>query len=73
MSYTEKALFEISQHIDWDNYKNENNHYWKTSEVLYCKLDWLMQDEKLSVESIDTIILVQKLLEGIGADNYEFN
>lgn len=70
---TEKALFEISQDIDWDNYKNEDNHYWKTTEVLFCKLDWILQDENLSDESVITITLVQKLLEGMRKDRYEFD
>ena len=69
MNLYKKAIEEISQEISWDNWKDEETgKYWKVPEVLYSKLQWVLEklsqeDEDINSELIDALIQCQKLLE----------
>ena len=69
MNLYKKAIEEISQEISWDNWKDEETgNYWKVPEVLYSKLQWVLEklsqeDEDINSELIDALIQCQKLLE----------
>ena len=62
-SLLQKIEWNNWQHCDADNEPIENN-YWDITEVLRCKLNWLIQDANLeNDEHLDTIKQVQTLLE----------
>ena len=69
MNLYKKAIEEISQEISWDNWKDEKTgNYWEVPEVLYSKLQWVLEklsqeDEDINSELIDALIQCQKLLE----------
>ena len=69
MNLYKKAIEEISQEISWDNWKDEETEkYWEVPEVLYSKLQWVLEklsqeDEDINSELIDALIQCQKLLE----------
>ena len=69
MNLYKKAIEEISQEISWDNWKDEKTgNYWEVPEVLFCKLQWVIEklsqeDEDINSELIDALIQCQKLLE----------
>lgn len=69
MNLYKKAIEEISQEISWDNWKDEETRkYWEVPEVLYSKLQWVLEklsqeDEDINSELIDALIQCQKLLE----------
>ena len=69
MNLYKKAIEEISQEISWDNWKDEETgKYWGVPEVLYSKLQWVLEklsqeDEDINSELIDALIQCQKLLE----------
>ena len=69
MNLYKKAIEEISQEISWDNWKDEETgKYWGVPEVLYSKLQWVLEklsqeDEDINSEIIDALIQCQKLLE----------
>jgi len=69
MNLYKKAIEEISQEISWDNWKDEETgKYWEVTEVLYSKLQWVLEklsqeDEDINSELIDALIQCQKLLE----------
>ena len=69
MNLYKKAIEEISQEISWDNWKDEETgNYWEVPEVLYSKLQWVLEklsqeDEDINSELIDALIQCQKLLE----------
>ena len=69
MNLYKKAIEEISQEISWDNWKDEETgNYWEVPEVLYSKLQWVLEklsqeDEDINCELIDALIQCQKLLE----------
>ena len=69
MNLYKKAIEEISQEISWDKWKDEKTgNYWEVPEVLYSKLQWVLEklsqeDEDINSELIDALIQCQKLLE----------
>ena len=69
MNLYKKAIEEISQEISWDNWKDEETEkYWEVPEVLFCKLQWVIErlsqeDEDINSALIDALIQCQKLLE----------
>ena len=69
MNLYKKAIEEISQEISWDNWKDgKTGNYWEVPEVLYSKLQWVLEklsqeDEDINSELIDALIQCQKLLE----------
>ena len=69
MNLYKKSIEEISQEISWDNWKDEETEkYWEVPEVLYSKLQWVLEklsqeDEDINSELIDALIQCQKLLE----------
>ena len=69
MNLYKKAIEEISQEISWDNWKDEETgKYWEVLEVLFCKLQWVLEklsqeDEDINSELIDALMQCQKLLE----------
>ena len=69
MNLYKKAIEEISQEISWDNWKDEETgNYWEVPEVLYSKLQWVLEklsqeDEDINSELINALIQCQKLLE----------
>ena len=76
MNLYKKAIEEISQEISWDNWKDEETgNYWEVSEVLYSKLQWVIErlceddqyndEENNNSEYIDTLLQCSKLLESL--------
>ena len=74
MNLYKKAIEEISQEISWDNWKDEETgNYWEVPEVLYSKLQWVIErlseddqyndEENNNSEYIDTLLQCGKLLE----------
>ena len=74
MNLYKKAIEEISQEISWDNWKDEETEkYWEVPEVLFCKLQWIIEklqeddqyndEESNNSEYIDTLLQCSKLLE----------
>ena len=69
MNLYKRAIEEISQEISWNNLKDEETEkYWEVPEVLYSKLQWILEklsqeDEDINSELIDALIQCQKLLE----------
>ena len=74
MNLYKKAIEEISQEISWDNWKDEETgNYWEVPEVLYSKLQWVIErlseddqfndEESNNSEHIDTLLQCSKLLE----------
>ena len=74
MNIYKKAIEEISQEISWDNWKDEETgNYWEVPEVLYSKLQWIIEilseddqyndEENNNSEYIDTLLQCSKLLE----------
>lgn len=66
----EEKFIELSQDFDWENWQHEDadgekiDSYWDITEVLWCKLNWLIEDANLeNDEHLDTIRQVQTLLE----------
>jgi len=58
----------IFEKIDWDNYSKKSDStgkvkFWKLPEVLYCKLDYVLECAELDDEQSDTIVLIQELME----------
>jgi hypothetical protein len=70
MQNTEQILEKIEQEINWHNYQNEDGTYWTTPEVLYCKIDEILADDRITFESeqIDTLQQLQKLMEALNKD-----
>lgn len=67
----QKALKSIGQDIDFDNFTDENTgKTWKTSQVLYCRLDWLKENLKdEDEEGKETIDYLQQIIEAIQKAN----
>lgn len=67
-----QALEANIPNISWDNWEKEDGEgHWKVSEVLYAKLDWVIEellarneDGDLD-EHIDTISAVQGIIEAL--------
>lgn len=72
-------LSDLISQIEWDNWKiddetytdkaRDEEKYWQIQEVLHCKLNWILEEENLKEESIETIKQVQQLLELINEDD----
>lgn len=68
------ALQALIPDISWDNWvKEETGEHWKVTEVLYCKLDWVIEelmsrneDGDLD-EHLDTLSAVQGVIEALQA------
>ena len=66
MNLYKKAIEEISQEISWDNWKDEETgKYWEVPEVLFCKLQWVIErlSEDDQFNNMDTLLQCSKLLE----------
>jgi len=69
------ALVEIGKAIDWDNWchpveEGEPTRYWKVSEVLYARLDWLLQEVEKNYpdednHSTETIYFLKNLISAV--------
>lgn len=85
MQNTEEALSKISQEITWDNWiedqdgkyltdENGNYKYWKVTQVLFCKLEWIKKNlSDDDDEHFDTIEQIQDLLTAMSKDDYKNN
>ena len=60
----------MSPHIEWDNWKNvdedgEPAGYWKVSQVLYCKLEHIIDGHESLEDSLQLLQDIQELVEAI--------
>jgi hypothetical protein len=65
----QKELDKVESTLDIDNYTNVNEdgehlNYWKVTEVLYCKVDELVQDWDES-EAMDLLLSFQGIIESL--------
>lgn len=69
------CLQDIAQDINWDNFTDKGtSELWKTSQVLYCRLDWVkdnLPDDEDNEELQETIELLQELVESIQKANIQ--
>lgn len=63
------TIEKIDCKINWDNWKNENGSYWDVTEVLFCKLQWILEEEEnLSDETIETLKQVHEIIGSLTKD-----
>lgn len=66
MDKLKKVLQRIAEEISWDNWENEDGTPWKTSQVIFCKLGWILDgDEELSEEATQTIKDARDVIESL--------
>jgi hypothetical protein len=69
-------LLSVSQQIEWYNWKDETTgNHWEVSEVLYCRLGWILEQIKSGnldkQEATDTLKMTQEFIETITDCQYE--
>ena len=66
MEKLKEILQRIAEEISWDNWENEDGTLWKTSQVIFCKLEWILDgDEEISEESRQTIKDARDIIESL--------
>ena len=65
MKTIQETLRRSESEQNWENWENDDGTWWDIEQVLFCKLDWLLEELGKDSEHYETVKTMQDIIEAM--------